>query len=112
MPTTYKRLGNIAPSSTTYTQIYQVPASTAAIISSIVVANRSASSRTYRLIQVSSATAITSPGNADFLAYDVTVPPNDSVTLTLGLTMNSQEKLGAYASTGDLTFAAYGSEIT
>lgn len=112
MPTTYKRLGNIAPSATTYTQIYQVPASTSAIISSILVANRSATSRTFRLIQVSSGTAITSPANADFIAYDVIVPANDTTALTLGVTMDSQQKLGAYASTGDLTFTAYGSEIS
>jgi hypothetical protein len=112
MPTVYKRLGTSAPSATTYTQLYQVPASTAAIISTILVANRSATSRTYRIVQVPSATAITSPGNGDFLAFDVIIPANDTTALTLGITMDSQQKLGVYGSTGDLTFAAYGSEIS
>lgn len=112
MPTAYKRLGNSAPSATTYTQLYQVPASTEAIISTICICNRSATARTYRIVQVDSGTTITSPNNADFIAYDVSINPNDTVTLTLGITMNSQQKLGVYASTTDLTFIAWGAEIT
>jgi hypothetical protein len=112
MPTLYKRLGNSAPSATTYTQLYQVPASTAAIISSLVITNRGTTAATYRIVQVDSATAITSPGNADFVAYDVAVQANDSTALTLGMTMNSQEKLGVYASNGNLTFTAFGSEVS
>lgn len=111
MPTSYKRLGNSAPSATTYTQLYQVPASTSAIVSSISVANRGPTSATYRLVQVDSGTAISSPGQADFIASDLTINALDSVTLTLGAVLNSQQKLGVYASSASLTFVAWGSEI-
>lgn len=112
MPTSYKRLGNSAPNATTYTQLYQVPASAAAIISSLVIVNRGAQTAQYRIVQVDSGTTITSPGNADFIAFDVTIQPNDSTALTLGMTMDSQQKLGVYSSTSNLTFVAYGSEVT
>jgi hypothetical protein len=112
MPTTYKRLGNSAPSATTYTQLYQVPASTRTIISTICICNRSTSARSYRIIQTDSGTGITTPGNADFLAFDVSINANDTVTLTLGIVMDSQQKLGVYGSTADLTFNAWGAEIT
>jgi hypothetical protein len=112
MPTTYKRLGNSSPNANTYTQLYQVPVNTRAIISTISVCNRSSSARTYRIIQVDSGTTITSPNNADFIAFDVTVAANDTTTLTLGMVMDSQQKLGVYASAADVTFAAWGAEIT
>ena len=49
MATTYKVLGQSAPSATTLTTLYTVPSATTAVISSIVIANRDASSATYRI---------------------------------------------------------------
>lgn len=112
MPTTYKRLGNQAPNSATYTELYQAPIATSAIISSLVVANRGNNAATYRIHQSSSATTITNPSNADFLAYDVTVQANDSVALTLGMTINQREKIGVYTSSSSVTFTAFGSEVS
>lgn len=112
MPTIYKRLGNTAPNSATYTELYQAPLATSAIISSLVVTNRGTTAATYRIHQSASGTVITSPANGDFLAYDVTVQANDSVALTLGMTINQREKIGVYASNANLTFTAFGSEVT
>ena len=49
MPTTYKVLGQSAPAATTNTNLYTVPAASSAVISTIVVANRSAAAVTYRI---------------------------------------------------------------
>ena len=109
MPTTYKVLGQSAPSATTATTLYTVPAATTAVVSSIVIANRDASSATYRIaIRPDGATL----ANSQYIAYDVTVGASDSTVLTLGITMDAADVLSVYGSTANLTFSAFGSEIS
>lgn len=109
MPTTYKVLGQSAPSATTATTLYTVPAATTAVVSSIVIANRDASSATYRIaIRPDGATL----ANSQYIAYDVTVGASDSTVLTLGITMDAADIITVYASTANLTFSAFGSEIS
>jgi glucose-6-phosphate dehydrogenase assembly protein OpcA len=109
MPTTFKVLGQSAPGATTDTNLYTVPADTSAVISTIVVANRSASSATYRIaIRPNGATL----ANQHYLAYDVTVGASDSTTLTLGITLAATDVITIYSSTANLSFSIFGSEIT
>jgi glucose-6-phosphate dehydrogenase assembly protein OpcA len=109
MPTNYKVLGQSAPAATTNTALYTVPSATEAVISTIVVANRAATAATYRIaIRPNGATL----ANQHYIAYDVPVGAADSVTLTLGLTLDAADVLAIYASTANLTFSAFGSEIT
>ncbi len=109
MPTTYKVLGQSAPSATTATTLYTVPAATTAVVSSIVIANRDSSSATYRIaIRPDGATL----ANSQYIAYDVTVGASDSTVLTLGITMDATDIITVYASTANLTFSAFGSEIS
>jgi glucose-6-phosphate dehydrogenase assembly protein OpcA len=109
MPTTYKVLGQSAPSATTLTTLYTVPSATTAVISSIVIANRDASSATYRIAVRPDGAAI---ANSQYIAYDVTVGASDSTVLTLGITMDAADVLSVYGSTANLTFSAFGSEIS
>lgn len=109
MPTAYKVLGQIAPSATTATTLYTVPASTDAIVSTLVVANRDTDDATYRIaIRPDAATL----ADEHYIAYDVTVGAGDSTTLTLGITLNAADVITAYASTATLSFSAFGSEVT
>jgi glucose-6-phosphate dehydrogenase assembly protein OpcA len=109
MATAYKVLGQLAPSATTATTLYTVPSSTEAIVSTVVVANRDASSATFRIaIRPDGATL----SNEHYIAYNVTVGASDSTTLTLGLTMNAADVVTVYASTANLSFNIFGSEIT
>lgn len=109
MPTTYKVLGQSAPSATTATTLYTVPAATTAVVSSIVIANRDSSSATYRIaIRPDGATL----ANSQYIAYDVTVGASDSTVLTLGITLDATDIITVYASTANLTFSAFGSEIS
>ena len=105
----YKVLGRKAAAATTAEELYAVPASSAAVVSTIVVANRAASARTYRLA-VKPATG-TTLATDHYLAYDVTVAANDSVALTLGVTLAAGNVIVTYASAADLTFTAFGSEL-
>lgn len=109
MPTAYKVLAQSAPSATTATNIYTVPSSTSAVVSTIVIANRSTTTATYRIaIRPGGATL----ANQHYIAYDVTVGLSDSTTLTLGLTLATTDVITVYASNANLTFSVFGSEIT
>ena len=109
MATVYKVLGQSAPGATTATTLYTVPSATEAVISTIIVANRAATAATYRIaIRPNGATL----ANQHYIAYDVTVGGGDSTTLTLGLTIDAADVLEVYASTANLSFSAFGSEVT
>lgn len=104
----YKILGQAAPAATTETDLYTVPAATEVIISTLAVANRSATDATFR-ISVSDNGAATA--TKDYIAYDVTCGGNGVNYLTLGITLNATDKVRVYASSADLSFNLFGSEI-
>lgn len=109
MATTYKVLGQAAPSATTATTLYTVPSATQAVVSTISVANRAASAATFRIaIRVAGATL----ANEDYIAYDSTVAANDTTAFTLGITLAATDIITVYASTANLSFNAFGSEIS
>ena len=108
MATTYKVLGQSNPSATTATTLYTVPSATQAVVSTIVIANLTATAATFRIaVRVAGATL----ANSQYVAYDITVGASDSTALTLGVTLNATDVLTVYASTANLTFTAFGSEI-
>ena len=108
MATNYKVLGQSAPSATTATTLYTVPASTQAVVSTITVCNRGASSGTYR-IAVRPAGA--SLANEHYLAYDAALASKSSETWTIGVTAEATDVVTVYASSADFSFSAFGSEI-
>lgn len=109
MPTAYKVLGQSAPSATTDTTLYTVPAATETIVSTITVCNRSTTLATFRIaIRPDGATL----ANSHYIAYDVNLEGNSLTALTLGLTINASDVITVRASTADLTFSAFGSEIS
>jgi glucose-6-phosphate dehydrogenase assembly protein OpcA len=109
MPTNYKVLGQSNPAATTATSLYTVPAATQTVVSTVVIANLAAATATFRIAaRVAGATL----ANSQYVAYDVSVGANDSTALTLGLTLGATDVLTVYASSADLTFSAFGSEIS
>lgn len=109
MANAYKVLGQIAPSATTATAIYTVPSATEAVVSSVTIAERGGSAATFRLaVRPNGATL----ADEHYIAYDVAIAANDTVILTLGITMDATDILQAYASSADLSFNAFGTEIT
>jgi len=109
MATAYKVLGQVAPSATTATAIYTVPSATSAVVSSVTICNRSGTAATFRLSVRPDGASL---ANEHYLVYDTNIDSNDSIILTIGVTMDATDVLEAYASSGDLTFHAYGSEIS
>jgi len=106
---TYKILGQAAPDATTNTDVYTVPANTQAIVSTLVITNRSATDATYRIAARPAGATI---ADEHYIAYDVTVGASDSTGLTIGVTLNATDVLTVYASTADLSFSIFGSEVT
>jgi hypothetical protein len=108
MATTYKVLGQVAPSATTATTLYTVPSGKQSVISTLIVANRVATNSSYRIaVRPDGATL----SNEHYIAYDVTVGPADSTTLTLGLTLDAGDVITVYGSSANLSFGVFGSEI-
>lgn len=108
MPTTYKVLGQSNPAATTATTLYTVPTATEAVVSTIVIANLTATAATFRIAIRPNGAAL---ANSQYIAYDITVGASDSTALTLGITMDAADVITVYASTANLTFTAFGSEI-
>jgi hypothetical protein len=105
----YKVLAQSAPSATTATDIYTVGAGKQAVVSTITVANRSATARTYRIaVRPAGATL----ANQHYLAYDIAIAANDTTALTLGITLATTDVVTVYASTNELSFVIFGTEIT
>jgi hypothetical protein len=109
MANVYKVLGQSDLPATTLTSVYTVPAATEAVISTIIIANRAATAKSFRLAIRPDGASIS---NSHYIAYDVAIAANDSTTLTLGLTLNAADVISAYASAVDLSVNVFGTEIT
>lgn len=106
---TYKILGQAAPAATTPSDLYTVPASTSAVISSIVICNRGSVATTFR-VSVAAAGAATS--DEDYLYYDVTLAGNDTFIATVGITLATTDKVRVYAGNANLSFNLFGTELS
>ena len=110
MATTYKILAQSAPTATTATLLYgPVGSGLSTIISTIYVCNRGSAAATYRI-------SVRQAGDADatkqYLVYDASVPANSTATYTHGLTLAATDSIYVYASNGNLSFNAFGSEVS
>lgn len=110
MPTTYKVLGQSAPTNTSNTTLYTVPSATSAVISTIHIANTTSTAATARIfIRIAGAAAAAS--NA--LIYDLSIPANGLYAFTEGITLATTDVITVQSGTGNaLTFQAFGSEIS
>jgi len=109
MANAYKILGQSAPSATTDTDVYTVPAATESVISTIIIANRAATAGTFRIALRPDGGAI---ANSHYIAYDVPIAANDSTTLTLGITLNAADVVTVQCSSADTTVSIFGTEIS
>jgi len=110
MATNYKILGQAAPADTSNADLYTVPSATQAVISTIHVANVSASVATCRIFVRNNAAAAST---ANAIAYDVSVPANSLFAITEGITIDAADVITVRSSVASaLTFHAFGSEVT
>ena len=108
MADAYKRLGAEDMAAATDTSLYTVPGGTEAIVSSVVICNRTANVATVRLAHVDG--AIGAVADEDYIIYDDTIPANGQITIKLGISMEAADSLLARSDIIDVTFIAWGVE--
>ena len=108
MPTTYKVLGQSNPAATTATTVYTVPSATNTVVSTLSVCNLSTTTATYRIAVRPAGAALTA---AQYIVYDASLSSNQTIALTLGLTLAATDVVTVYASTANVSFSLFGSEI-
>lgn len=104
-----KVLGQSNPAATTLTALYTVPASTSVTVSTLVVANRGASSIKFR---VSVAIGGAADANQQYLFYDVTLIKNSTFTATLGITLATTDVVRVYTDIATASFNLFGVEVS
>ena len=109
MANAYKVLGQTGDASANDVSLYTVPSSTEAVISTIVVCNRESATNTFRIaVKPDGATL----SQKHYLAYDSEIQANDTITLTLGITVDASDVVSVGASDTNVSFSLFGTEIT
>lgn len=109
MATTYKVLGQSNPSADTNTDVYTVPSSTSSVISTINICNQSSNGSVF---SVAVRPAGASLESKHYIAYNTAVAANDSVSLTIGMTLATTDVVTVKANNASVSFNVFGSEIT
>lgn len=107
MAITYKVLGQAVSTASVNSDVYTVPSSTEAVISSIVVANRGSDNTTFNVaVRPNGATL----ENKHYVAYQVGIDRNDTTVLSFGITMDAGDVLTVTAANNNLSFNVFGME--
>ena len=112
MANALKILGQLNPTANTQGNVYVVPASTAAIVNNITVANQSASNVSYSIIVMPSGSFSATAANTYFIVRGGIVPASDTATLSLGVTLPAGAILAANSNSGSISISAFGVEIS
>ena len=108
MAITYKVLGQSNPSANTNTDLYTVPAGKSTVCSTLVVCNQAATAATFRIAVRPAGATISA---AQYIAYDSNINANDSITLTIGVTLAATDVVTIRANSATVSFNLFGSEI-
>ena len=108
MATSFKILGQTAPTNSTTALIPAQGGSSQVVVSTITVANRNTSGVTdYFYIRVAAGNA--AADNKQYVAYKVSIAAGAVATLTVGLTLGPTDVVYAYSDSGNCSFNAFGS---
>jgi hypothetical protein len=109
MATSYKILGQSAPSANTATTLYTVPSATEAIVSALTICNRGNTAATYRIAFVPSGETL---ANKHYFAYETTVGAFDTTSADTKFGLSAGDAISVYASTANLSFIVSGVQLT
>lgn len=114
MANTYKILGQLNPTANTQGNVYVVPAATEAVINSIQIANQNTTTNASYSIAVMPSANFSSPASNGqyFIIRGSMIPFADAATLTLSLSLPAGAIVAANTNSGNLSFSAFGVEIT
>ena len=110
MATTYKVLAQFAPTVTAYPSVvYTVPSSTSAVVSTVSICNRGTTPSTYTLAVLQSGG---STEDKIYVTYDAPIAANETIFLTVGMTLATGDSVYIRPSNANLTVNMFGSEIS
>jgi len=113
MPVTDKILGQVAGTNGfagSYSLLYLCPTSTNTVCSTLAICNTASAAATYRIGLTASVNS--SPSLTEHIVYGASVPANDTVFLTLGVTMEAGKEILVASSASTVVFNMFGSEKT
>jgi hypothetical protein len=109
MADAFKILGQAKPAATTLVDLYTVPAATSTTVSTLMICNQSTTATSFR---VSVAIAGAADALQQYEVFDAPIQGNDSIPMTLGITLSATDKLRVYSGSGTVSFNAHGVEIS
>ena len=107
MADTVKTLGQVAVGAGSPTSLYTVPSSTSAVVSSLVVCNRSSVATTFRVAVRVAGAAL---DDKQYVFYDAPLPGNETMIATIGIALSAGDILSVYAAAASVSFSAFGVE--
>jgi len=102
-------LGQINPAANTQTTIYTVPAATSTIVSTVSICNTNSLATSFSLAVQPQGAAL---ARQHYINFNTPLPANDTITLTIGMTLGNTDVISANAASGNVAFSVFGSEIT
>ena len=108
MATVYKVLGQSTPAANTSNILYTVPTGNSTVISTLNVCNLSATNVTFRIAVSPGGAAV---ANQHYIAYDTAIQAQDSIGLTMGITLAAADVVRVLSVAGNVSFSLFGSEI-
>lgn len=109
MANTYKVLGQALPSANTFNNLYTVPVATSAIVSTLNICNQSLSNVTFRAAVRPAGETLS---GKHYVVFDSPIPAQDSIAVSLGMTMGNTDVLTVFSFQGNVSFNVFGTEIT
>ena len=110
MASAYKILGQSRPANTSVATLYTVPASTAAVISTITATNLTGTPTDIDIYVVAPSGSATT---SNALVFEAELVANTTIGFTFGLTLQAASSLQVKSSAGSaITFQAFGQEIS
>lgn len=107
MAASYKVLGQVNPSATTNTTLYTVPSATQAVASTLSICNQGVSTTVRVAVRPAGATLAAQ----HYIMYDSVVSANDSLFITIGVSLATTDVVTVYAGTANVSFNLFGSEV-
>jgi hypothetical protein len=104
-----KILGQAIPTAATLVALYTVPAATDAVVSTVTVCEQAGAPTTYR-ISVAKAGAADTP--MQYVAFDAPLLANETKGFTLGITLTATDLIRVRSASGNVSFNAFGVELT
>jgi hypothetical protein len=108
MAIAYKVLGQSNPTIYTMTQLYVVPTGANTIVSTLAICNQAVTATTVNVAVIPGGGTLTSQ---NYIMANTALAANDTITLTMGMTMGASDVLSVSTGSSTVSFTAFGSEI-